>query len=429
MLVDFSVKNFKSFNDKQTLSMLSTNIPELKNNIFQLNKNSKLSLLKSAIIYGGNGSGKTNLLDAIYNLKMLILNSTDIKVDKIIPYYKPFKLENNSKKLPTEYEIEFIGYDNIRYKYCVSFNKYEVLKESLFFYPSQQEAKLFIREKGKSIDFGAYLKGDKKSIESQLLNNNLFLSKAANSNNAQLTDVYIYFRNNLWFSDQTKVDSSTFYTPYTTKRIANTSNDNFKNNVRDLLYFADTDIDNLDIKITKPDNIELPDDMPDFIKKEILDRMTYTPITFHRLYENKKEVGFTEFNLSEESDGTQKIYSLGGKVLDVLEKGNVFIVDELNNSFHPLISQFLIQLFNNPKNNPKNAQLIFATHDTSLLSAKIFRRDQIWFTEKNQYGSTNLYSLCEFDYKTVRANIPFERWYLSGRFGGLPLLKEFNFNA
>ena len=150
--------------------------------------------------------------------------------------------------------------------------------------------------------------------------------------------------------------------------------------------------------------------------------------TNRKMYDNEEEVGTTTFDLSDESEGTQRLYGLGGMILSLMDQGYTVLIDELNNSFHPLITEMLIKLFQDPNTNPENAQLIFTTHDTSILKPELFRRDQIWFTEKDKYGATSLYSLSEFDYDKVRPNVPFDKWYLSGRFGALPLIKDFNFS-
>ncbi|NEP43038.1 MAG: ATP-binding protein, partial [Okeania sp. SIO2H7] len=146
----------------------------------------------------------------------------------------------------------------------------------------------------------------------------------------------------------------------------------------------------------------------------------------HKVYRDGLLDGDTQFNfLEQESVGTQILYALGGLILLVLEIGYVIIVDELDNSLHPKLCKFLIKLFHNPVSNPKNAQIIFATHETTLLDRELFRKDQIWFTEKDKYGATELFSAQDFE--GVKDDVPFDEWYLQGKFGGEPNIKEIEF--
>ncbi|MEP6929332.1 MAG: AAA family ATPase, partial [Flavobacterium sp.] len=151
--------------------------------------------------------------------------------------------------------------------------------------------------------------------------------------------------------------------------------------------------------------------------------------TLHNVYDNKGNVVSNyEFKLSDqESSGTNKIFDLSGFVLLTLQLGLVLIIDELDSKLHPILTQEIIKLFNNPETNPKNAQLIFTTHDTNLLGANLFRRDQIWFTEKDDFEATDMYSLLEFkdeDGKTIRKDRSFEADYIRGRYGAIPYISN-----
>lgn len=152
-------------------------------------------------------------------------------------------------------------------------------------------------------------------------------------------------------------------------------------------------------------------------------------ITTHKKYDaNNKFVSFEEFDMSEqESHGTKKLFSLLGPIIDTLQTGKILVIDEFDSRLHTLLSSFIVKLFNSNEKNPNNAQLIINTHDTNLLNNKLFRRDQIWFTEKNRYGATNLYSLVE--YKKVRNDASFEKDYLLGKFGAIPFIGDFKFSC
>ena len=145
----------------------------------------------------------------------------------------------------------------------------------------------------------------------------------------------------------------------------------------------------------------------------------------HSLYDKGIEVGVRELPLRQESAGTNVLFALGGIILKRLERGGVLFFDELDNSLHPKLSKFLVRLFNNPVSNPRNAQLVVATHEVTLLDKEVFRKDQIWFSEKDKFGSTEIFSAKDFE--GVRDDTPFDKWYMNGKFGGQPKIKELEF--
>jgi hypothetical protein len=200
----------------------------------------------------------------------------------------------------------------------------------------------------------------------------------------------------------------------------------FKNNIINFLKVADTGIEGLEVKEEKVSFIMGGN--PD----GTLDEREYMEEDISVIHVAYDEIGNQErviWRLTQESSGTIKLFEVAKPVMEVLRKGGVLIIDEINTSLHPLISGFIVQLFNSSKSNPKNAQLIFTTHDVTLLNKDLFRRDQIWFTEKNRRQMTELFSLNAFDKKEVRWDIPFDRWYLSGRFGALPNIQEFKWSG
>lgn len=425
MIIDFTVSNYRSIKEPITISMLATNFKEHPNFTFDSMGDGKLKLLRSTVIYGPNASGKSNIIMAIDALQDLIITSTDLKLDDKIDAYDPFVLDADWSNKPTSFDIEFIGPKSIRYRYYIEFDSNEILKESLVFFPKGQEANLFFRNKGDAIKFGDYYQGPAKIVESQLLKNNLFLSKAANSNNKFLADIYLYFRNKLKISRH--ISHGGVPIASLTTRICIDKNSGIDSeSIQQFLRVADTGIESFEIIEDDSfyEKLGLPKDFPNELKEKIMQDTRYQPIMKHSIYHGEKRSGTKAFGLENESDGTIKLYDLAGKILHVLKNGEVFIADELNSSLHPHLSSFLVGLFNNPETNPNNAQLIFATHDTSLLNSDLFRRDQIWFTEKDIYGRTSLISVSEFDTKKVRSNIPFDKWYLSGRFGAVPAIGD-----
>lgn len=426
MIVDFTVENFKSIKEEQTFSMLASDSKsEHPDNIFPTQKEKNISLLKTGIIVGANASGKSNLLTAMETFRDFVVNSTDLKVEQEIPYYDPFRLDENCFDKPAAFEMEFIGRDRTRYKYRVLFDRKEVKSEELVFYPNKQEALLFLREREKPVKFGSQFKGRKKSIESECLPNTLFLSRAANSNHEQLKEIYLYFKDNLLF--HTGRDGRKDRTLFTTSQLRGKNGERFKRKLVDFLVAADTGIHSVELEINRdafgtrdlyPDRVAETPDRP------IYSESFYKPVVYRKIYDGSEESGVIPFDLEEESGGTAKLYALAGKIIAALERGCTLIVDELDNSLHPLIAGYILMLFADPETNPNNSQLIAATHDTTLLNPKNLRRDQIWFSVRNRYDATELLSLDDFDKNQVRRDTPFDKWYIDGRFGALPLIDK-----
>ncbi|MCB0728833.1 MAG: ATP-binding protein [Ignavibacteriae bacterium] len=430
MLIEFTVSNYKSIKNEQTFSLAASNLKEFKENYSSNpNKNDiKLDILKFAAIYGANGSGKSNLLKAIRVMQEFILNSTDAKLNEEINYYFPYKLDGKSKSDPVNMEIEFINKDKIRYRYSISYNRFEILNESLFYYPKGQESKLFDRKPGNEIEYGDSLRGEKKIIEKQLLKNVLFLSKGANSNNKQLEKIYEYFQlyslcviqgsfhhdfpldmnYNLISPQQLEIYLSAFDTGI--KKVQYRLEDSPEAD-----HFIKFIMENTKSSVGNPD-----------ADLSIYNDLKYKPDFIHDVYVGDKKTGTESFKLNEESIGTQKLYKILGSIYRVLKEGGTLILDEINNSFHTHLTKFLIEIFQSKNTNKKNSQLIFSTHDTTVLDYRLFRRDQIWFTEKDKYGATTLYSLIEFKNSNLRQDTPIEKWYLSGRFGALPIFNDLN---
>jgi len=433
VLIDFTVENFRSIKAPQTLSMLATKINDHAKNFYQ-SKEKNIRILRSAVICGANASGKSNLLLSLSTFINFILNSTHLRVEDKIPYYQPFRLDETYKTKPTSFEIEFTDNDDVRHKYAVKFNRESILSESLVFYPKGKEANLFTREGDNPIVYGDLLKGDKKIIEKQLLKNNLYFTKAANSNNEQLKLLYI---NN--FAPTAELNeifenARTSLASILTSYFLTKQNKTLADNVHKLILSADTGIESIEFQ--KSEHIE-----DEYLKKiiedeelkitigklsnDFIDVLCQKPRIMHNLYNEEKLVDKTSFDLDDESAGTQKLYNIAGVIIKALETGSICILDELTNYLHPHVMNSLIKIFNDPQKNSNNAQLIFATHNVAIIKRDNFRRDQIWFTEKDKFGATQLYSMSEFDYRKVRKDIPFDKWYMNGRFGAVPTIKSF----
>lgn len=408
MIIDFTITNFKSIKDAQTLSMLASGQPHhLPGNVASLN-DGKIKLLRSAGIYGANASGKSNVINALNALVFVACQSGDIKDGDRIQSYEPCLVSPEAEGGPIEFEIEFIIETGERCLYHIAYGPDRIVSESLSTFPSRAKASIFIREEADSwetIRFGGHYKGGKKRFA--FFPNNSYLSKAGNSADAPalIRHVFNYFRKNILVMGKNEELDITGWRQ-DSKMVSKVGN---------ILSKIDVGITKLRFEKADISEVKFPDDIPDTVKQIILERRHMEPRFLHEGRENH------QFELTEEneSDGTIKLYRMLPSLVKIFEEGKVFLVDELEGSFHPHIAELIIRLFNDPKVNKRNAQLIFSTHNTNLMSSKRLRRDQIWLTEKTQ-GETQLFSLDEFDKQEVRMDSPFDKWYDDGRFGAIP---------
>lgn len=424
MILEFKAKNFRSIRDWQSFSMLAEN--KVKEHGHTIYKNSGQNVLSTAIIYGRNASGKSNILKAFRAIQFMVTESGNFKIDKDIPPFEPYKLDKNYLSLPTELYIDFIAKDNIRYVYEIGFTATTIIYENLRFYPKSQPANLIERKLGEPIKYGEYLHGKKKDIEEKLYDNQLFLSKVSTDKLEVLTSAYLFFAEGIFVSTfhDTKYDNLLIQI-FTNKMVTNDI-PFFKENINRLMRVADTGIDCIDIKEIEIDTEVLPEDMSDDRKQELVQQYKHKIRTIHKKFDGQKEDGTIEFKLNEESTGTIKLLAMGGLILEALADGQVLIIDELDKSLHPKLTRALIRIFHSKKTNPNHAQLIFATHDVSLLDNELFRRDQVWFAEKEFEGYSHYYAIS--DIPGVRANAPYEKYYMSGRFGANPVINEVELN-
>ena len=415
MLVDFNVKNFRSFNERQDFSLIKSKSDENLNNSFNINENSNFSLLKTAAIYGANASGKSNFLKALSTMKRMVTGNYQ-RGDKL-PVV-PFKLNSSTINQPTEFEITFIV-DNVRYQYGFSASSTQIYDEWLFAYTKNHAQKWFEsiwNEENKSYDwkFSSFLLGSKQIWLQSTRENALFLATAVQLNSEQLKPIFD------WFNDTLHFANSDGFTPIFT---ANLCEDDRKRDVLKFLKMADFHISDIKVEATEFNIAELPADMPeplkDFLSQNLKGEKKLQLETIH-VDNNGKPV---PFNFHDESDGTQKFFAFAGPILDVLKNGYVLCIDELNVNLHPKLVQFLVELFHSKESNTKNAQLIFTTHETSILTQDVFRRDQIWFCERSKEQSSVLYPLSDFSPKKGKENL--ELGYLSGRYGALPFISTF----
>ena len=426
MIIEFSVSNFRSIKEEKSLKLASVkkfSSEEHEENITPIEDNYyKIATVKSAVIFGGNASGKSNMLKAIKALNYLVEHSMDFKLDEEIDSYEPYKLCNKSNENPITFSIDFIAKNGMRYLYFIEFTKYKFQKEELHFYPHSPRSRktlVFKRSLGEELQFGSHYTGRKKF---EIYDNQLILSQAGIKPVESLITPFRFFSTYLFCStihdtryDDVLIQSFT--------KLINEKSSTFRSNINKIIRAADTGILEVRTKEHSEDSFKFPEDMPQKIKEKFIEKYKHRIKTVHNIYENEEVIGEELFDIQEESTGTIKLIVVGGLILDALLDGTTLIVDELDKSLHPLISQMLIKLFNSKENNPNNAQLIFATHDISLISRDLFRLDQFYFADKDYKGSSNYFRLSDFT--NISKVAPLAKWYLLGRFGAVPMIDEY----
>lgn len=416
MLIRFSVKNFLSFKNDVTLSLQSTSITEHEDTHTFINEDVKL--LKTAVIYGANASGKSNLIKAMKVMRNLVLNSSkesnateDISV-------VPYLLNTQTAKEPTIFEIEFIK-NKIIYRYGFSVDKKMVHEEWLYaarYKTNKKEIKLFERTSDKySLPKNSTFYKEGKGLEEKTRNNALFLSVVANFNGKISLEI------------QTWMKEFTFISGMNNRSISRMGvllkKPNYKEKILKLIKAADIGIEDL-----KLEEIEIKDSLfsIDFPKHLLKNEILYSVRKIFN--ENEQEAGFQTFEVIEsESEGTKKFLALVGPMIEILDNGGILVVDELDAKMHPHLTRKIVEMFNSYDINKSNAQLIYATHDVTNLTNKLFRRDQLWFAEKDEYGSSELYSLADYhdeDDKKIRKDASYAKDYMLGKYGAIPKFKS-----
>lgn len=419
MLVQFTVGNFLSFNKKRTLSLEAKGISELKTNISNFKPE---KILRSSVIYGANSSGKSNLIKALERMREVVLTSVKLNDSDELDY-SPFLLSSETENQPTFFEIVF-WQDSIRYRFGFEYTLDQIVNEWLFAGKSEKNEKsLFIRTIDGIGITDKFKEGE--GNESKTNDNRLFISLVAQLGGDISKKIVDFFNDYNVLSGLEHND----YTGFTTRMLhknLNGCNESLKLYQKLKLGFKEINAVESDFN---------PAEIPDFVSaktktkliKELAGKKGLSLKTIHNKFDKKGNIiDFVVFDkLGNESEGTNKIIDLSGPIFDTLNLGKALIIDELDAKLHPLITIRIVELFNNPESNPNNAQLIFTTHDTNLLGEDLFRRDQIWFAEKDDQEQTDLYSLSDFnlpDGSKVRNDSNLEKNYIRGRYGAIPFI-------
>ncbi|MEU7002483.1 ATP-binding protein [Nonomuraea sp. NPDC046570] len=408
MLLRFRVANHRSIRDEQTLSFMA--VP-------RRGEPKQLSTVRAAGVYGANASGKSNVLDALrWMISAVQVSHRQWDPAGGIPH-RHFKLSATGADTPSFYELDFL-HENVRYSYGFEVNGSQVLAEWLNSFPHGRTRKLFDRSGPGEIDFGRGLVGETERIRRLTRPNSLYLSCAASNNHPLLSSLHEHLTSHVLFAQHGEHDEKVRLllakTLLADPAIAPTMNQ--------LLRIADLGLEAAEIV-----EVPLPPRSEEILQhlSTIEDLGPFPPDTLDEL---RKEIrlrrpGGHALRLREESAGTRVWLSLLGHSLAALGSGGMLVADEIDSNLHPLLSSTLIRMFKDPVVNRTNAQLLFASHDTTLLGSmlddQILERDEVWFTEKDESGATRLYSLAEF---TPRRDENVERGYLQGRYGAVPYL-------
>ncbi len=422
MLIEFRVSNYRSFHEPQVLSMVAAKDPSLQeSNCMESGIAAAPKLLRSAVLYGPNAGGKSNLISALAFMRSMVETSAVGVREGQALNVTPFRLDPKAIEQPTEFEIIFVE-DGVRYQYGFALTSKRVVHEWLLAYVGRKAQRWFEREydskKGKDNWYlGSHLLGgqQRQLWKESTRANALFLSTAVNLNSEQLRPIFNWFINKLVIV----VGNALLVPITTTQRILDGVE---KSKIIEFLQAADLGITDIKIDMRKVPQVGIRFEAGK-LPEQTFTQTEHPVITlFHRSKNNGENIGFDLF--TEESQGTKRLFAYAGPILDVLQYGRILIVDELDNSLHPKMVHFLISLMHNLELNQKNAQLIFSTHDTSLLDTSLFRRDQIWFIEKDQEQASKLYPLTDF---SPRKDEALEKGYLMGRYGALPFFGELKF--
>jgi AAA15 family ATPase/GTPase len=419
MLIEFNVGNYRSFWERQSLKMSADSKPELREqNTFKSGVSGVPDLLRSAVVYGPNAAGKSNLVQAMRFIQDFVMLSAKESQEGEKIDLQPFLFNEQGRGVPCEFEVLFIE-DGVRFQYGFAATHDHVLEEWLFAYPEGRPQRWFERRfdsntKKENWNFSTKFTGPKKLWQEATRKNALFLSTAIQLNCEQLKPVFS------WFKRLEVVQHGMHLHPgFSIKQCMDNQG---KEMILAFMNAADLSIKDIRIEELAFSEMNIPEYIPPEVKKEIRKEMSEPKnVKFrHPIHKTNKTIWLP---IEEESDGTRKLFAYAAPWLDLLNEGRILFVDELDNSLHCKIITFLLGLLHNSNTNKRNGQVVFTTHNTSFLDQKLLRRDQIWFVEKNEQNATDLYPLSDF---SPRKGEALQKGYLQGRYGALPYVGRFH---
>jgi len=416
MLLSFSVTNFLSIQQTQTLSLVGTKLKGPHEPMPVLVQGGDNGVLPCVVIYGPNAAGKSNFIIAIHLMRRLVQQSYLVhKTDKKLPY-QPFQLGDAAEPAPTTLEISFMK-DGVRYDYGFSFDSKEFIEEWLYSFPEGRRRKIFERDRN-YIGFGSGMRGAKKSLANFTRSDALFVSTAAHNNHSQMKEIFEYF-GSMYFCNQVNFSEHLINSTF--------GEDEIDGRAIKFLELIGTGIVNYSqVEVDVPQSQkDMMKDLFGLIKKHVAsedesglefpepDEKEYKVRLAHRDVSGRE----VYFNIEQESMGTRRLLVILNYIFKVLDDGDLAVIDEIDAGLHTFAVEAIIDLFVDPEINKNGAQLVATAHDTNILSPNKLRRDEIWFVEKTPPGSSEYFSLAEIN---SRHDESFESLYLTGRYGALP---------
>ena len=424
MLIEFKVKNYRSFRDEAVLSMEATGLNSLKTSIIEYNN---MRLLPGIAIYGKNGGGKSNIIRAFWLAVQFIKNAQRTQHENATIPVHPFALNDYSYNDPTSFEFTYV-LDGIKYMYGFSATKEKILNEYLYHTPKGQKATVFTRN-GQDFSFTED-RAKRNLIKETVAENQLFFSIACTMNDTACSNAMKWFREYVLFSRN--------YSDIPKQLLEYSNDSDMLSAISNYAKAADVGIEDMQFEFNNKEISEddkLPKNIPEGIRAALTTFMhalaetsnnsevklkmgEVTATSYHKGITQNGESELFPLELSEESDGTRKLMAVAPAMESVLKKGGVLLVDELERELHPILVSYIVSKFQSKKSNPHGAQIIFTTHNTELMNTETIRKDQIYFVDKGRDdGASELYSISEFSTRTSE-NI--RKGYLIGKYGATP---------
>lgn len=412
MLVEFRTENFRSIRDEESICLIANSSKELSENTIETSVSAIPRLLKSSVIYGANAAGKSNFLMGLQRMKNIVLMSSQLAPEQTFNF-TPFLLDDKAPLNPMFFEVTVL-LSGIRYQYGFAINEERVLEEYLYVYKTSQRQKWFEREwddeRGEEkYYFGPGFTGQKSKWKELTKKNTLFITVAATYNSSDLSLLFQWFSNLIIVNENERLNAQ-----FSVKSL---EDETTKRTVEKFLRNVDISIKEIRIEEREVQSTEFTLDRVKMEKSEVVHKNSKQKyLKFVHSSPNGEHI----FDLQDESAGTKSLLFTLCPIIDVLRRGGVFVVDELDSSMHPLLVQSLIMLFHS-KVNQKGAQLIFSAHDTILLDSGLFRRDQVWLMDKDSSQSSHLIPMTDFK---PRKKEVFGKGYLGGKYGGIALIGD-----
>lgn len=402
MLIEFSVNNFKSIKDDLTLNMMDFDDSSKK--------------LPSVVLYGANASGKSNVLQAMKMMQRIVLNldRTMLSTDELP--YNPFRLSSQTENAPTSFDVVFEK-DSKKYKYGFSYNSKKIVSEYLLVYETSRPTTIFEFEKN-VFKPNSKIPGLKKIVKPE---NFLYLWEADKLMIEPAKIVLEWFAKFIHISFDDEGGLRGIFSPRWLDFLDDKSK---KNMVVAFLQSADTGIKDVLKDVSKLKRQKRK--MSDGSVEDVFVESRSVKTTHEKFGVKNKKDGFVEFDLfDDESTGTKKMFFIAELFIAALLEGNTLFLDEMDANLHPILTRALVEFFNDPKINTKGAQLVFTSQDTNLLDLSLFKKDQIFFVEKDKFGVSHLASLS--DYNNIRSSEKVEKNYILGKYGAIPYIGDFDF--